>query len=374
MTAPPIKVLIVDDSVTIRRVIRSALLADGDIEVVGAIGDGKAGLAAVKKLRPDVITLDLEMPGVDGLTMLRELRTTRPDLPVVVVSGAADENKVVDAMAAGASEVLRKPSYDEDPRWVQLRAALVKHVRTLGRAHIAGRESLRAPPPTTGILSGAGLEVDRSWRAVVVASSTGGPEALTQLFAEVPEDFPLPILLVQHMPDGFTPYLATRLGRAARIPVAAAEDGEKVVAGRVYLAPAGQHMSVRKDVLGLSISLDGKSPPVVGCRPAADVLFSSAAAVYGPRVAGVVLTGMGNDGLAGCRALKKRNAVVFAQDVDTSVVWGMPGQVVNAKLADLVGGPDWIGKTLVKRVERQAQTSTAPLLNLPEVVTDGRNG
>lgn len=337
---PKIRVLVVDDSAVMRRAITTALAKDPQIEIVGTAHNGRAGLEAVTTARPDVVTLDVEMPEMDGLAALRELRKTHPRLPVIMFSSLTHRGAqaTILALTAGASDYVGKPAdlANLSEAFRCLETELLPKVKVFGAQVLAQRaqpshasELARPELPPSGRIRRGTME------AVCIGVSTGGPMALVQLFAAWPEPLAVPLLIVQHMPPTFTALLAQRLTSIGVMDVQEAQEGDRVEPGRAYLAPGGRHMEVvRVDgVIRLHITDEA---PENSCRPAADVLFRSAAKIYGGGLLGVVLTGMGSDGLKGCQVIRERGGNILAQDEASSVVWGMPGAVANAGLADAV--------------------------------------
>lgn len=324
---PPIRVLIVDDSAVARQAISRSIRAAGDMTVAGLAGNGRIGLEHVALDEPDVVVLDLEMPEMDGMAFLREVRKARPELPVVVFSALTDAGAAATlaALAAGASAFALKPSALRGSAEGSVDTELIPQIRALVPGRTRGAHSRASRPLPTRATGG----VD----AVTIAVSTGGPTALAVLLAAIPASLPVPILVVQHMPETFTRLLAQRLAANCSLAVVEAHDGQLVRPGVVYVAPGGHHMLVARDGTSCRIRLDD-GPPENSCRPAADVLFRSAAAVYRAGVLGVVMTGMGHDGLAGSRALVSAGGAVLVQDPATAVVSSMPAAVLQADLAD----------------------------------------
>ena len=346
MAAEPnkkIRVLVVDDSAVMRRAITTTLAKDPQIEIAGTANNGRTALEALSLVRPDVVTLDIEMPEMDGLAALRELRKTHPRLPVIMFSSLTQRGTqaTILALTAGASDYVGKPTdlANLGDAFRCLETELIPKVKLFGEQVLAQRAAAGshhpAPEHAAAVASRPGRIRRGTMEAVCIGVSTGGPMALVQLFAAWAEPLAVPLLIVQHMPATFTALLAQRLTSVGVMDVQEAQDGDFVEAGRAYLAPGGRHMEVvrAEGVTRLRITDD---PPENSCRPAADVLFRSAASVYGGGLLGVVLTGMGSDGLKGCHAIRARGGNILAQDEATSVVWGMPGAVVNASLADAV--------------------------------------
>lgn len=322
------RVLVVDDSVVVRRVVTRAFADEPGVEVIGTACDGHAALAKVDSLRPDVVILDLEMPEMDGLEALAQLRARHPLLPVIIYSHLTTKSAsaTLEALALGATDFALKPSADGIGLAEEsVRTELLPLMRGLlaPSEHIAARAS-SAPSARPQRVA-----------AVVVAVSTGGPTALAAVISGLPADLSVPVLIVQHMPPLFTRTLAERLDRGSAISVVQADAGEAVLAGRVYIAPGGHHMAVSRVEEGVVVVVhDG--PAENSCRPAADVLFRAAADVYGAGVLAVVMTGMGHDGLSGARAVRDAGGMVLAQSESSAVIASMPAAVANAGLADAV--------------------------------------
>jgi len=340
-----IRVLVVDDSVVIRRLVTHALEQDPDLEVVGAASNGVIGLQRIPQFNPDVLTLDIEMPEMDGLETLRRVRREFPHLRVIMLSALTDRGAAVtlEALSLGADDYVTKASGEGslDRSMTRLRDELVPKIKQF--FHLPGQSRAGARPEPAHVPATPparwGTPVFESMKVrpkvVVIGVSTGGPTALGAILPELPAGFPLPVLIVQHMPPLFTRLLAERLHAACRLPVEEARQGEPVRAGKILIAPGDFHLKVASDGGGVRVCLD-QSPPQNSCRPAVDALFTSIGEVYGGAAIALILTGMGQDGLRGAEVLKARGASVLAQDEASSVVWGMPGAVVNAGLADRV--------------------------------------
>ena len=344
----------VDDSVVIRRLVTHALEREPGLEVVGFASNGSVALARIPQLNPDVITLDIEMPEMDGLETLRELRKHFPLIRVVMFSTLTDRGAAItlQALALGADDYVAKASNagSLDRSMASLQAELIPKIKqffVMPGASPAAAPSAEAktpaklPPPAS---------VGRR-KVLAIGTSTGGPNALGAVIPAIPADFPLPILIVQHMPPLFTRLLAERLQASSPLKVEEAQSGSKVTPGKVLIAPGDFHMQVRNGGGETVIALD-QSPPENSCRPAVDVLFRSVAEVYGGTAVSAVLTGMGQDGLRGVEALKARGAYVIAQDEASSVVWGMPGAVAGAGLADRVVPLDGVVPEILQQIGR----------------------
>lgn len=324
---PPIRVLVVDDAAVMRRLLSDIIAEDPELEVVGTAPNGRIALDKLTQVQPDVLTLDIEMPVMDGLETLREMRERRIRVPTVMFSTLTAQGAAatLDALALGASDYVTKPSNTGSfaESRARVRDELLPRLRSLGRRRVPSAASLR---PAVRRPGGSRCEV------VAIGSSTGGPNALTELISALPDQLTTPILITQHMPPVFTGLLARRLDALGARHVVEAEHGVTVLPSHVYLAPGDHHLTVRQRADGVVLELDQR-PPENSCRPAVDPMFRSVASVYGDRSLGIVLTGMGHDGLAGARWLAEAGAPVYVQDPASSVVWGMPGAVAEAGLA-----------------------------------------
>lgn len=344
-----IKILVVDDAVVARRVISDILAAEKDFEVVGTAPDGNLALQKIRRLAPDVVTLDIDMPELDGMQTLQRIRAEHPDVRVIMVSNLTRRGAAVtvEALFLGASDYVTKASgqASRDDATSFLRDQLVPKVRALASA--PGSRSPRpaaTPPPRPRPSSTA-----RPLEAVVIGSSTGGPNALASILGALPEDLPVPVLIVQHLPENFTAFLARRLDAICKLPVREAVSRTVAGPGEVWIAPGNRHLETRSTSRGVEL-VTGNGPMVNSCRPAADRLFATAADCWGAGTLAVVLTGMGQDGLEGCRTIRAAGGQIIAQDKGTSVVWGMPGQVAMAGLADAVLPVSEIGGEIMRRI------------------------
>lgn len=340
-----IRVLVVDDSVVIRRLVTLALEQDPGIEVAGFAANGAIALQRTSQRNPHVITLDIEMPEMNGLETLRHIRRDFPDVRVIMCSTLTERGGLVtlEALALGADDYVTKPSSERsfEHSMERLRGELIPKIKQFFRLpqYASGRafseEAGCAPAPTRAAFTSRANVWSIRPQIVVIGVSTGGPAALGATLPQFPPDFPLPILVVQHMPPLFTRLLADRLNASCRMPVKEARHGDRVTRGHILIAPGDFHLKVADGDGSVRIQLD-QSPPQNSCRPSVDALFSSIGSTYGGAVIAVVLTGMGQDGLRGAEVLKAQGATIFAQDEPSSVVWGMPGAVVHAGLADRV--------------------------------------
>jgi two-component system chemotaxis response regulator CheB len=338
MTGPVrrIRVLVVDDSAFARKVVREVLTADPEIEVVGIARDGLDAIEKIAELAPDVLTLDLLMPNLDGVGLLRAL-AGRPSPRVVIVSTAEqDSDLAVEALQAGAVEIVHKPTSLATARLYELSKELVEKVKIAATAYRSGIDAPPSPglPAATRALAGSapGDRPSVPLRVILVGSSTGGPQALTRLLSGLPADLPVPVAVVQHMPVGYTTALAARLDSISPLAVVEASEGLVLRPGLVVLGRAGLHMRLVREGDVERVHLD-VAPLESQHRPAVDELFSSAAATYGAAALAVVLTGMGEDGLKGSRALAAAGAWIFTEAMSSCVVYGMPRAVAEAGLS-----------------------------------------
>lgn len=353
MGAGALRVLVVDDSALMRQWIADLLNSDSEIEVVGTARDGWEALEKIEALQPTVVTLDLAMPKLSGLDLLRMLAAQRP-VPVVVVTGVRDTSLAIQALEAGAVDFVLKPSGPISGDIAEVRDELVTKVKLAARVNL--REMLQALQDR--MVQPASLSAREGVPAmpiVAIGASTGGPQAVRRVLQEIPQGFQAPVLLVQHMPAEFIRPFAERLGRIVSLLVREAREGDVLEPGVVYVAPGGAHMKVRCNAQtgALQVTLD-YGPPVNGVRPSVDVLFRSLAEVAGPEVVAVVLTGMGEDGAEGVRALKKEGATTLAQDAPSSTVFGMPRAAAETGAVDYVLPLEAIPKMLVRLVGEKA--------------------
>lgn len=401
-----IRVMVVDDAVVIRRVLTDLLSSDPELEVVATAPNGKVALSKLTNADPDVMILDVDMPEMNGIETLTELRKLRPRMPVIMFSSLTTRGASVtlDALALGATDYVPKPaSFTAGDESVQeAKQELITRIKAVhnrstargrtgtGLTQVSGPDRVRAAAfhspsgstviggaqhhtsmggntlmssPPTSLGSSAPLPPPLSAGRTVaprkgplnrvdilaIGVSTGGPNALAEVIPELPGDLPVPVVIVQHMPPVFTKLLAERLSAKSKIPVEEGEPGAILRPGKIWIAPGNFHMIVEKD--GNDIRLrTHQGPPENSCRPAVDVLFRSVGDVYGGKSLGVILTGMGSDGFKGCEQLRDLGAQILAQDEATSVVWGMPGFVARAGLADKVVPLQQMASEIVRRV------------------------
>lgn len=364
-----IRVLVVDDSVVIRRLVTDALATDPAIEVVGVAANGRLGLDKIAQLKPDLVTLDVEMPEMTGVEALKVLRKTDRKTPVIMFSTLTERGAAttMDALAAGASDYVTKPSnVGSAAVGIQrIRDELIPKVKALcgygAKPAASPGASFIAPPPRPQP-TGARPTARRQVEILAIGVSTGGPNALAELMPALPKDFPVPIVIVQHMPPVFTRLLAERLSAASAIQVREASAGVELAPGVAWIAPGDFHMVIEKTAKGARLALN-KEPPENSCRPAVDPLFRSVDRVYGANTLAVILTGMGQDGLKGCEILYDTGAQILAQDEASSVVWGMPGFVARAGIADKIVPLNQMAGEIVRRVTsgRSIATTTNKL-------------
>ena len=365
---PKIRVLIVDDAVVIRRLVSDCLAQDPEIEVVGTAADGQIALAKIAQVNPDLITLDIEMPVLDGLKTLAALRKTHPKLPVIMFSTLTERGAgaTLDALSLGASDYVTKPANvgSVGAAMQRIREELIPKIKGLCRP--------KAAPPAGSPFRPAAeapktFVTQRAARArpeiLAIGVSTGGPNALSALLPGLTRNFPIPIVIVQHMPPLFTRLLAERLTAVSGLPSHEGAAGDLLRPGEVWVAPGGFHMEVARAADGVRLRTH-EGPPENSCRPAVDVLFRSVAQAFGARTLAVILTGMGQDGLHGCECIREAGGQVLTQDEASSVVWGMPGAVTQAGLADKVLPLCELAAEINRRVQTfgpRSETSTPPV-------------
>lgn len=348
-----IRVLICDDSATVRSLLSAIFAADPELQVVGEAADGVQAIAQTRKLRPDVVTMDVRMPNMDGFEATKEIMIETPT-PIVIVTGSRSMHEVemsMYALRAGALAILEKPAGPTSPGFDEAAKNLISLVKAMAQVKVVrhwrpkvATRSAAAPAAPTSASSRA--------RVVAVASSTGGPAALHDLFSGIPADFPLPILVVQHISRSFVHGLADWLNKAVPLQVKVAEDAELLNKHTVYLAPDDRHLGVSP---GGTVMLSA-APAIGGFRPSATFLFDSVAKAYGSSCAAVMLTGMGEDGVAGLQAVRRVGGRIFAQDEKSSVVFGMPAAAIAAGLADDILPPPQIARRLVDLVNGNGES------------------
>ena len=353
-----IRVLVVDDSIVIRRLVTHALAEDSQLEVVGVAPNGIIALQRIPQLKPDLITLDIEMPEMDGFETLRQVRKLYPELPVIMFSTLTDRGAAatLDALSLGASDYVTKAANagSLEKSMASLRSELVPKIKQFFQIGVIDKPLPPKFAMTVPVVASVSATVQPrptmlGRRIVVIGVSTGGPNALAEVMPMFPKNFSLPILIVQHMPPLFTRFLAERLAAISSICVEEVTEGIRLEPGKALVAAGGYHMRVRKNESRVIATMD-QEPPENSCRPAVDVMFRSVAEVYGAATIAVMLTGMGNDGLRGTEILKRSGAYVIAQDERSSVVWGMPGSIVKAGLVNATVDLSCIVPEILKQV------------------------
>lgn len=355
---PKIRVLVVDDAVVIRKMLTEMLSQDADIEVVGVAANGKIALAKISQVNPDLITLDVEMPEMDGIETIKEVRKKYPKIPVIMFSTLTQRGTgaTIEALSYGATDYVSKPSNVGSvlDGFNQIKAELIPKIKQycgslLTPSKVASASpTMPTPTPKKSQLGEMTKLADKRFDILAVGTSTGGPNALVDVFSNISNPLGVPIVIVQHMPPVFTEMLAKRLDeKSPNVTFHEASEDMELLPDHAYIAPGGKHLEILRKGTSLRAHLH-EAPPENSCRPAVDVLFRSVVSVFGPRVLGIILTGMGKDGLRGCEAIREQKGSVIAQDKETSVVWGMPGYVVQEDLANLVLPLDQVAGTISK--------------------------
>jgi len=353
--------MIVDDSVVVRKVLTNVLSSDPDLTIAGWASNGRLALAKLQSLRPDIILLDVEMPEMNGLETIPGIRKILPHTPIVMFSTLTERGAeaALDALALGASDYLAKPSNENMAATTDaIRRELIPKIKAL--CHFPVRAAIPASGPAGLIATVKKPEVRfhapplraAHIKIIAIGVSTGGPDALARLLPSFPANFPLPVVIAQHMPPIFTTLLARRLSAKCALPVRECQPGELLTPSCIWIAPGDYHMVVKEEDRRFRLWTH-QGPRENFCRPSVDVLFRSVASVFGPNSLGVILTGMGQDGLKGCEALCAAGSSVIVQDEASSVVWGMPGFVARAGLAEKVLPLDQIGGEIIRRVAAQ---------------------
>ena len=325
-----VKTLIVDDSAFVRKVIREILSSSPYIEVVGQAKNGEEALELVETLKPDVVTCDLNMPELDGVGFVKKQMSRRP-LPIIILTASPqDTGQVIEALEAGAVDFVQKPTALANDQLRQIREELIESVKSAAKATSRVRPAAVSTAKRITAPSGAATKVD----IVVLGISTGGPQALRYLMPQFAKDFPVPLVIVLHMPVGYTAPFAEKLAEISQLSLKEAYEGCPVMAQQALLAPAGRHLSFKRGANGqVTIRLAHK-PPGKPHKPSVDVMFQSAAETYGKRVLGVVMTGMGNDGTEGAAWIKAQGGMILTESEDSCIIYGMPRCVVESGLSD----------------------------------------
>lgn len=330
------RVMVVDDSALMRRMIPLILEKSPEIEVVATAVDGRFALSKAEKNRPDVITLDMDMPGMDGLTTLKHI-VRDFGIPVIVVSSMTTRGAelTMKAFELGALDVIAKPANAISVNIKDIAQELIEKVLAIGRSSISKLHLEAAADKVPEQKPACRTRTKTADQVVAIGISTGGPNALTYMLPLLPPDLQSAVLVVQHMPAGFTEVFATRLNKICALEVREARDGDLVTPGRVLIAPGDYHMKIKKTGLSTIVVLSSR-PPVNGHRPSADVLFNSVAAEYGPSTVGVIMTGMGEDGAEGIGEIRRAGGRTLAQDENSSIVFGMPKAAIKRGYVDRV--------------------------------------
>lgn len=331
-----LRTLVVDDSPVVCRLVSDVLNTEPDLEVVGTALDGATALTELQRLKPDVVLLDVEMSGMSGIEVLSKIRPRETNTQVVMYSAVSTKaaTATFEALALGAHAFATKPTMTENLRdglrCVRETLVPIFHALRKKRGDVPPKAEPTPTPPPCRPPAAARVEV------LTIGSSIGGPNALTAFLSALPASFPVPVVVVQHLPRVFTKVLAERLTLKTQLVVHEARHGDLLVPGNVWLAPGDKHMRIRRHGAAVTVVLDARSPPINSCRPAIDLLFDSVATAFGSSALAVILTGMGQDGLRGCEKVAAEGGYVIAQDQRSSVVWGIPGAVVEAGLAHAV--------------------------------------
>ena len=350
------RVLIVDDAVVVRKTLSDAVWRDASLEVAGTASNGHLALIKFPLLKPDIVLLDIEMPEMDGLETVRELRKIDRRVPVIMFSTLTERgaSATLEALALGATDYVTKPSNTDMAGTLDtVSHELIPRIRAL--CHVP---DLTATPAFDLAAAGTNRAVQKHKvltpvQVVAIGVSTGGPDALAHMLPTLPENLPVPVVIAQHMPPIFTTMLATRLAAKSSLPVHECKPGEPLLPGCAYIAPGDFHMVVTSEG-GAAHLRAHQGPKENFCRPSVDVLFRSVAQVYGERTLAVILTGMGQDGLKGCEILGGLGARIVVQDEASSVVWGMPGFVARSGLADKILPLEQIGSEIVRATSLHA--------------------
>lgn len=343
-----LRILVVDDSAYVRKVVTQMLSRSPFLEVVGMARDGRDALELVEELKPDVITLDLIMPNMNGIEFLKAQMAKKP-IPVVIVSIASESGEMaLEALDAGAVDFIQKPTALATEKIFEISEELIEKVKAAAQVPVKRlMTDVPIPAKAAEVVFAPG---EKNIGVVVIGTSTGGPQALKQVIPHLPSNFPVPVGIVLHMPVGYTEMYAQKLNEMCQLKVVEAKSGDIVEPGMVFLAPAGRHMRfVRNDDGLVVVHLDTR-PFDLPHRPSVDVLFQSAAETYGNRVMGVVMTGMGSDGKQGSAWIKSQGGFIITEAEQTCVVYGMPRSVVEASLSDIVVPLDMIAKAIMENL------------------------
>ena len=356
------RVLLVDDAVVVRKALSLAIARDCDLEVAGTAVNGRVALAKFPALKPDIVLLDFEMPEMDGLETVRELRKIDARVPIIMFSSLTERGASItlEALSLGATDYVTKPSnVDMAATLDAISRELIPKIRALCRLPEPRATATAAKPreQPSPIHVPARPRLLSPVQVVAIGVSTGGPDALARVLPTLPKNFSVPLVIAQHMPPIFTSLLAARLSAKSALPVRECISGEPLKSGCAVIAPGDFHMVVTQEDGNILLKTN-QGPKENFCRPSVDVLFQSIARVYGSRALVVVLTGMGQDGLKGCQTLRELGARVYVQDEASSVVWGMPGFVARSGLADKILPLDQVGVEIVRATSLQSAART----------------
>lgn len=360
MTTSPVRVLVVDDSALMRKLIPQIIETDNSIHVVGTAMDGNFGLKKIEELKPQVITLDLEMPGMGGIDMLKEIMR-RHRIPVIVVSSHTTRGASITlkALSLGAFDFVAKPR-DVSSRMQEVAQELISKIKAAAQSRgIAVHPEPEIPVPSRRAKAKAGLG-QQPTKIIAIGISTGGPQSLHYLLAQLPADFPGSIVVVQHMPEGFTDMFAKRLDECCALNVKEAQSGDLLLAGRVLISPGNRHLKVKRMPLG-DVAILSDDARVNGHRPSADVMFRSVAEEFGARAVGLIMTGMGEDGAQGLGVIKAAGGVTIAQGEESCIVFGMPKAAIERGHATRVVELEALASTLQAQcIHKQSAAASKP--------------
>lgn len=345
-----IKVLIVDDSALIRKILTDILISDSEISVVGTARNGQEALDKMEALKPDIVTLDIEMPLMDGLTTLKHI-VSKYKLPVIMISSLTSEGAelTLKALDEGAVDFLPKPTNIFSLSQFDIKREIIEKIKAGARANSYAKETVEKSKITKVLQNKLNIKYERFDNIVAIGTSTGGPRALQALIPELPSDINASIVIVQHMPPKFTKSLADRLNSISNIKIKEAEDGDILSRGWGYIAPGDYHMTVVRESSNLVIRLN-KEPQVMGLRPTVDKLMESVAKIDGYLKTGIILTGMGSDGTNGVVKMKESGSLTIAQDESTSIVYGMPKSAIATNCIDIILPLNKIANEIIKKV------------------------
>ncbi len=345
MNGKKIKVLVVDDSALMRKMIPQILTMDPNIEIVGTAMDGLFALKKIPELKPDIITLDVDMPRMDGLTALPHI-VKEYNIPVLLISSLTEKGAAttLKGLELGAVDFITKPKEAISVHIMDIANELLQKIRAVAKAKTSRLKRVNNEGPQTQIKKSLLLS-NKAEKVVAIGISTGGPNALSFILPQIPKDFPAAIVIVQHMPEGFTELFATRLNQICQIEVKEAREGDMVLPGRALIAPGNIHLKIKRMSLG-GIAVLSRSQPVSGHRPSADILFDSVAAEYGNDSVGIIMTGMGSDGAEGIGRIKASGGMTIAQDENSCIVFGMPKAAIERGYIDRIASLEEMPKMI----------------------------